>query len=186
MQLIQAKNHPVQHTASNMPLELAIARVMPRPAIDIDDCWYPWATDFALLSGAYLTRIAPGAPTGHWQQTYPHAPKSGGGGDRHHLKIGDTQLNVDYLQPAGWTIDLIHGLWEDPDSRIVTVARGDMPVLCPTLSAAMVLAEASFPNAHYHLYWRSIWSADDENYRRPMTAWWWHANDTDAQPSAVH
>jgi hypothetical protein len=76
MQLIQAKTHPVQHAASNMPLELAIARVIPRAAINIEDCWYPWATDFALLSGAYLARIAPGAPTGNWRRTYPHAPKS--------------------------------------------------------------------------------------------------------------
>jgi hypothetical protein len=145
-----------QHAFANIPARSAIDKVIPRAAIDIDDGCFPWASDFTLLSGSYVGRIALGALTGHWQQTYPQAPRPGGGGDRHHLNVGDAELSIDYLQPAGWMIELIHEDLEDCDGRILTFVRGNMPVLCPTFRSAMRLAEASFPNSHYHLCWRSI------------------------------
>ena len=59
-------------------------------------------------------------------------------------------LDNGYLQPSGWMIELIHEYEYDDldgrDSRILTFARGNMPVLCSTFYAATRLAEACFPN----------------------------------------
>jgi hypothetical protein len=151
-------NEPLQlEQAFNRPVRLPIEKVIARPHIDIDDCYYPWATDFALLTDAYIARVATCAPTVDWVKMYPENPPDDGG-NRHYRNLGNSQVRVDidYLQPAGWMIELIHDNLEDCDGRILTFVRGNMPVLCPTFSAATRLAEACFPNSHYHVYWRSV------------------------------
>jgi len=60
------------------PAPAAIEEVIPRTAVDIDDCWFPWATDFALFSDTHVHGVAPCVPTGNWRQTYPQAPRPGG------------------------------------------------------------------------------------------------------------
>ena len=160
---IEHSNQPLQQQQAfpNRPVRLEIEKVIPRTAIDIDDGYFPWATDFALLRDAYTARVATCAPTGPWVKMYLGNPP-GNGGNRHCLTLGNAQVRVDidYLQPSGWMIELIHEYeyedLDDWDSRILTFVRGNMPVLCSTFSAATRLAEACFPNPHYHLYWRSI------------------------------
>jgi hypothetical protein len=154
---------------TNIPARSAIGKVIPRGAIDIDDCWFPWAIEFALIEWAYIARIAPAPATGHWRQSYPQAPKHGGGGDRHQLDLGDATLSVDYLDPAGWTIDVIHEDIDDWDSRILTFVRGNLPVLCPTFDTATQVAEASYPNCHYHLCWRSTQAPRTRITDTPLT-----------------
>jgi hypothetical protein len=159
MSFVQTRSQPrlLQKACSNTPTPSAIEKVVPRSVIDIDDCYYPWATDFALLSGTYIARVATCAPTGDWVKMYPGNPPDNGG-NRHYRDLGNAQvrIDIDYLQPAGWMIELIHEDLEDCDGRILTFVKGNMPVLCSTFPAAMRLAEASFPNPHYHVYWRSI------------------------------
>jgi len=146
-----------QHAFVNIPVRSAIDKVIPRTAVDIDDGYFPWATDFALLTDAYTARVATCPPTGAWVKMYPGNPPDNGG-NRHYRNLGNAQvrIDIDYLQPAGWMIELIHGDLEDCDGRILTFVRGNMPVLCATFRSAMRLAEASLPNSHYHLCWRSI------------------------------
>jgi hypothetical protein len=143
-----------------MPARSVIEKVIPRSTINLDDCYFPWANNFALLSGAYIARVAHCTPTGRWIQRYPDAPGCGGGGDYHDLRLGNVQLTIDFLHPAGWMIELSHEEFEDWDGRILTFVRADMPVLCPTFRSAMQVAEASFPNPNYHLYWRPTMPAD--------------------------
>jgi hypothetical protein len=148
----------LQKAFPNRPVRLEIEKVIPRTAIDIDDCYFPWATDFALVTDAYTARVATCAPTVPWVKMYPgNLPDNGR--NRHCLTLGNAQVRVDieYLQPSGWMIELIHEYIDDDwDGRILTFVRGNMPVLCPSLQTAMQLAETSFPNCHYHLCWRSI------------------------------
>src|SRR3984893_3473970 len=137
MQILQAQKQPIQlhqQPFPDIPARSAIDKVIPRAAIDIDDCYFPWAIEFALLDLAYLARVAPSPATGHWQQTYPQAPRAGGGGDRHHLLLGNVTLSVDYLDPAGWMIELVLDEGECLDGRLLTFVRGNMPVLCPTFA----------------------------------------------------
>jgi hypothetical protein len=89
---------------------------------------------------------------------YPGNPPDNGG-NCHYRKLCNAQvrIDIDYLQPSGWMIELNHEYIDDDwDGRILTFVRGNMPVLCPSLQTAMQLAEASFPNCHYYLCWRSI------------------------------
>jgi hypothetical protein len=135
------------------PVRSVIEKVIPRADIDVDDGYFSWANEFALLSRDYITRIAASTSTGRWTQRYPNEPKFGGGGDCHDLHAAGIQLTVDYLQPAGWFIEFFHDDVDGLDGRTLTAVQGDMPILCPNLRSAMQLAEASFPNPHYHVYW---------------------------------
>jgi hypothetical protein len=155
MQILQIKNQPLQlqHVCADIPVGSVIEEVIQRSEIDLDDGYFPWASEFALLSRRYITRVASCTPTGHWTKRYPDALKSGGGGDRQELDLGHARLIVDYLQPAGWFIEVLHDDVDDSDARILTAVREDMPVLCPSFQSAIRLAEASFSNPHYHLYW---------------------------------
>jgi hypothetical protein len=160
---IENTNQPLmlQQAFPNRPVRLEIDKVIPRTAIDIDDGYFPWATDFAVLRDAYTARVATCTPTGNWVKMYPgNLPDNGG--NRHYRKLDDAEvrIDIDYLQPSGWMIELIHEYeyedLDDRDSRILTFVRGNMPVLCSTFTAAIALAEACFPYPHYHVYWRSI------------------------------
>jgi hypothetical protein len=155
MQLLHIKKQPLQlqHVCADIPVGSMIEKVIPRSEIDLDDGYFPWANDFALLSDAYIARVASCTPTGRWSHWYPDASKSGGGGDRQELDLGHVRLSVDYVQSGGWIIEVIHDGVDDWDARILTAVRGDMPVLCPSFQSAIRLAEASFSNPHYHLYW---------------------------------
>jgi hypothetical protein len=159
MSFLQTRSQPrlLQRAYSNTPTPSAIEKVIPRTAIDLDDGYFPWATDFALLKDAYAARVVTCAPTGPWVKMYPGNPPDNGG-NRHYRNLGNAQarIDIDYLQPAGWIIELIHEDIDDADARILTVVRGNMPVLCPTFGTAMQLAEASYPNCHYNLCWRSV------------------------------
>jgi hypothetical protein len=133
-----------------------IDKIIPRAVIDLDDGYFLWATDFALLSDTHVHAVAPCVPTGNWRQTYPQAPKPGGGGDRHHLDLGDVRLSVEYLEPAGWMIELDQSIDWKPDARILTHVFADVPVLCSSFQTAVRLAEASVPTPHYLVHWRSV------------------------------
>src|ERR1700730_10060536 len=102
-------NEPLQlQQAFNRPVRLPIDKIIPRTAIDIDDGYFPWATDFALLRDAYTARVAT-SPTGPWVKMYLGTPPDTGG-NRHYRNLANAQvrIDIDYLQPAGWMIELIH------------------------------------------------------------------------------
>ena len=77
-----------QHAFVNIPARSAIDNVIPRAAIDIDDCYFPWATDFALLTDAYTARVATCDPTGDWVKMYPGNPPDNGG-NRHYRNLAN-------------------------------------------------------------------------------------------------
>jgi hypothetical protein len=133
-----------------LPPQQPVNKIIPRAAIDIDDGFFLWATNFALLSDAYIDAVAPGAPAGAW------APMYANGGGCHYLKVGHAELRVEYLQPSGWMIELVQSIDYRPDHRILSHILADIPVLCSSVHTAARLAEASFPTAPYLIYWRSV------------------------------
>jgi hypothetical protein len=132
----------------------AIEKVIPRTAIEIDSSYFVWASHFAVLSDVYLAQIASCPSEGRWENLNPSA------GDCHRLNVGRTELQINYLQPVGWTIELVDGDFDDRHERILSVVRGDMPVLCPRFESATGLAEGSLTNPHYFLYWRPFHKAN--------------------------
>jgi hypothetical protein len=73
--------------------------------------------------------------------------------NRHYRDIGAERLWV-YERPQGWVIELTKGGSTD-NRRVLTQFLGDLPIICPSSSLAIRLADACYPNNHheYAVYW---------------------------------
>jgi hypothetical protein len=161
---IWSESAELQQAFCRGPAPSPVEEIIPRADADVPDWYAAWATDFTLLRDeyiAYATNCAP--PVGFGYMFQSGWKPSSGATNCYYRDMSSARLWVD-VHPRGWIVELNHPDSElnhpdspDPDARILTLVRGDMPVLCPTLPSAVRLAEFSFPSPHYFVYWHPYW-----------------------------
>ena len=159
--LIRGQSTALQQAFCSGPPPSMIEKVIARADADVSDSYAAWATDFVLLGDEYIAYVANCAPDGGWIEMFQRGWKPSEG-NTYYRDVDPARLWVD-KHPRGWIIELNHpgqlgpdGRL-DPDARILTLARENMPILCATLPGAAQLADVSFPSPHYHVYWHSYW-----------------------------
>jgi hypothetical protein len=153
--LAAANNRPLtpQQPLWQGPPPPGVDAILTRDALaeHFRDGYVTWASNFALLSPAYLAEIH--------QQEAARIKAKHASHVWHHFKIvgvccADVDEDTFWLieQAAGWTIE--RGWESKGDVRVLTIAN--MPVLCPDLLSARRLALACYPDAKASLIWHPI------------------------------
>jgi hypothetical protein len=121
-------------------------------AKEFRDAHVNWATNFALLSSDYLAGIHQREASRITAQFAPLSWQHYKYCDMFYCDVGGDGVWIK-KQDAGWPIELG---WESKGNlRMLTIAK--MPVLCPDVQSARILALACCPNPVDDLTWHSVW-----------------------------
>lgn len=137
---------------------ITVQAIIDRKRLPIPSWYAAWATDFLIVNLDYCKDAVVFLKVmkhrlylpASWQRvpaTHPLFVR----------QIGQMELYISGAYDS-WTVERHQPAQIDRDPRILTYFLGDLPILCPALWMAAVLAEAAcFPATHSLVYWHEYW-----------------------------
>ena len=137
---------------------ITVQTIIDRKRLPIPPWYAAWANDFLVRNLDYCKdavaflkvmkhRLYLPANWQRVQATYPLFVR----------QIGQKELYISGEYDS-WTVELHQSAQIDRDPRILTYFLGDLPILCPAVWMAAVLAEAACsPAMHSRVYWHEYW-----------------------------